>query len=696
MADPLTLIDYIAPLVGFLSIAFAGFIALQINKHEIGTEKMTEIYNAIRTGSKAYLYRQYKTISVIAIVLAIVLFLAFDNPRDGIPKVSFAFLVGAAFSLLAGYVGMDVATRANARTATAGKHGTQVPLDIAYRGGLVMGLFNVGLSLIAVSGLFYLYGQDISLIVGLGFGSSLAALFAQLGGGIFTKAADVGADLVGKVEAGIPEDDPRNPAVIADNVGDNVGDVAGRGADLFESITAENIAAMIVGVAIASVLDNPAFVILPLLACALGLIATVLGLPFVRSKNFTDPMIPMRNGMIVTTVLVIIGLYFLITQTVQSINLFYASLVGVFSSLMIFVITLYYTASQYRPVNTISEASESGPGVNIITGFSVALESTVLPILVIIFALGGGFYFGELFALEHAGKISPQLGGIYGTAVATMGMLAVAGVILSMDGFGPIVDNAGGMAEMSGSDKSLRDRIDLFDAAGNTTKALTKGYALSSAGLAALILFQAYLIDLTHLSTEIVTVESIIINLIDYKIIIALFIGGLLPYAFASFAIRAVGKTAFQVVAEVRRQFKEKPGILKGTESPDYGKAIDISTIAAQKEMIIPGLLPVVVPLIVGVVLGPFAVGAFLLSATVSGTLLAFLMNTGGAAWDNAKKNIETGKFGGKGSEAHKAAVVGDTLGDPFKDTAGPALHVLVKLINTISLTFIPLFLLFA
>jgi K(+)-stimulated pyrophosphate-energized sodium pump len=701
MADPLTLIDYIAPLVGFLSIAFAGGIALQINKHEIGTEKMTEIYNAIRTGSKAYLYRQYKTISIIAIVLAIVLFIAFDNPRDGIPKISFSFLVGAAFSLLAGYVGMDVATRANARTATAGKHGTQLPLDIAYRGGLVMGLFNVGLSLIAVSALFYLYGQEISLIVGLAFGSSLAALFAQLGGGIFTKAADVGADLVGKVEAGIPEDDPRNPAVIADNVGDNVGDVAGRGADLFESITAENIAAMIVGVAIASILDNSAFVILPLLACALGLIATVVGLPFVRSKNFTDPMIPMRNGMIVTTILVIIGLYFLITQTVQSINLFYASLVGVFSSLLIFVITLYYTASKYRPVNTISEASESGPGVNIITGFSVALESTVLPILVIIFALGGGFYFGELFALEHAGKISPQLGGIYGTAVATMGMLSVAGVILSMDGFGPIVDNAGGMAEMSGADKSLRDRIDLFDAAGNTTKALTKGYALSSAGLAALILFQAYLIDLTHLSQEfglieIVSVESIIINLIDYKIIIALFIGGLLPYAFASFAIRAVGKTAFEVVAEVRRQFKEKPGILKGTESPDYGKAIDISTIAAQKEMIIPGLLPVVVPLIVGVVLGPFAVGAFLLSATVSGTLLAFMMNTGGAAWDNAKKNIETGKFGGKGSDAHKAAVVGDTLGDPFKDTAGPALHVLVKLINTISLTFIPLFLMFA
>ena len=583
---------------------------------------------------------------------------------------------------------MDVATRANARTATAAKTGTEAPLNIAYRGGLVMGLFNVGLSLLAVSVLFYVYGQEIRLIIGLAFGASLAALFAQLGGGIFTKAADVGADLVGKLEAGIPEDDPRNPAVIADNVGDNVGDVAGRGADLFESITAENIAAMIVGVAIATAIGEPLFVILPLLACAIGLIATVIGLPFVRAKNFTDPLIPMRNGMIVTTILVIIGLYFLIMYTVQSLDLFYASLVGVFSSLMIVAITLYYTASKYRPVISISSASESGPGVNIITGFSVALESTILPILVIIFALAGGYYFGEQFALEHA-SISPQLGGIYGTAVATMGMLSLAGVILSMDGFGPIVDNAGGMAEMSGADKSLRDRIDIFDAAGNTTKALTKGYALSSAGLAALILFQAYLIDLGRY----IPVESI--NLIDINIIIALFIGGLLPFAFAAFAIRAVGKTAFKIVAEVRRQFKEKPGILKGTESPDYGKAIDISTISAQKEMIIPGLLPIIVPIIVGVVLGPYAVGAFLLSATVSGTLLAFMMNTGGAAWDNAKKNIETGLFGGKGSDAHKAAIVGDTLGDPFKDTAGPALHVLVKLINTMALTFIPLFVLF-
>ena len=692
MIQTLGIINYIAPVVGLLSIFFAAYMAFTINKYEIGDKKITEIYNAIRTGSKAYLYRQYKTISIISIIVAIILYVAFDYRREDvfprIPMISFSFLVGAAFSLLAGYVGMDVATRANARTATAAKTGTEAPLNIAYRGGLVMGLFNVGLSLLAVSVLFYVYGQEIRLIIGLAFGASLAALFAQLGGGIFTKAADVGADLVGKLEAGIPEDDPRNPAVIADNVGDNVGDVAGRGADLFESITAENIAAMIVGVAIATAIGEPLFVILPLLACAIGLIATVIGLPFVRAKNFTDPLIPMRNGMIVTTILVIIGLYFLIMYTVQSLDLFYASLVGVFSSLMIVAITLYYTASKYRPVISISSASESGPGVNIITGFSVALESTILPILVIIFALAGGYYFGEQFALEHA-SISPQLGGIYGTAVATMGMLSLAGVILSMDGFGPIVDNAGGMAEMSGADKSLRDRIDIFDAAGNTTKALTKGYALSSAGLAALILFQAYLIDLGRY----IPVESI--NLIDINIIIALFIGGLLPFAFAAFAIRAVGKTAFKIVAEVRRQFKEKPGILKGTESPDYGKAIDISTISAQKEMIIPGLLPIIVPVIVGVVLGPYAVGAFLLSATVSGTLLAFMMNTGGAAWDNAKKNIETGLFGGKGSDAHKAAIVGDTLGDPFKDTAGPALHVLVKLINTMALTFIPLFVLF-
>ena len=693
MVFGLSLLELLAPLTGIGSLLFAAYLYFWITKFEIGNEKMVEIYNAIRDGSKAYLNRQYRTISIISIIIAILLYFVFDwRLYSGTPYVSVAFTIGAAFSLAAGYIGMDVATRANARTTFASSKDLETPLKISYYGGLVMGLFNVGLSLIAVSGLFYIYGQRPELLVGLGFGASLAALFAQLGGGIFTKAADVGADLVGKVEAGIPEDDPRNPAVIADNVGDNVGDVAGRGADLFESMTAENIGAMIVGVTIAVALNNPLFVIFPLLARAVGIFATILGIPFVRSKNFTDPMIPMRNGMIVTTLLVVIGLYVLITQTIVNMNLYYASLVGVASSFLIFIITQYYTEYRYRPVKEISKSSESGPAVNIITGFSVGLESTALPLLLIVGALFGGYHFGSAFAVDTG--ISTTLGGIYGTAIATMGMLAVAGMILGMDGFGPIVDNAAGIAEMSGADKSIRDRMDAFDAAGNTTKALTKGYALVSAGLAAVLLFQAYLQEYSHITN--IPLESIAVDIVRIEVLLALFIGGLLPYIFSAFAIRAVGRAAYEVVAEVRRQFKEIPGIMENKAKPDYKKCVDISTKAAQREMIIPGLMPVVVPLVVGLIFGPIAVGAFLISATISGTLLAFMMNTGGGAWDNAKKYIETGAHGGKGSEAHKAAVVGDTVGDPFKDTAGPSLHVLVKLINTVSLTSILLFVMYS
>ncbi len=691
------LIDFIAPITGIIALAFAGYLALWINKFETGNERMTQIYEAIREGSRAYLRRQYKTILILSGILAVLLYVLFDfGPHQGVPLVSFAFIIGATFSLLAGYIGMDVATRANARTTYASLRGIELPLKIAYYGGLVMGLFNVGLSLLAVSGLFYLYGAEKpELIIGLAFGASLAALFAQLGGGIFTKAADVGADIVGKIEVGIPEDDPRNPAVIADNVGDNVGDVAGRGADLFESMTAENIGAMIIGVALFAALGNPAFVIFPLLARAVGIIGTILGVPFVRSKNFTDPMVPMRNGMIATTLIIVVGLFILVSSTILSINLYFASLVGVAASVAIFLITQYYTSYTHRPVKEIASSSTSGPGLNIITGFSVALESTALPVLVIVLALGGGYYFGTLFAAGEA-AVSVQLGGIYGTAVATMGMLAVAGMILGMDGFGPIVDNAAGIAEMSGADPAIRKQIDSFDAAGNTTKALTKGYALGSAGLAALLLFQAYLSDYSTQASLLGRSGSIVVDIVQPEILAALFIGGLLPYIFSALTIRAVGRTALKVVEEVRRQFREIPGLMEGKAAPDYSKTVDIITVAAQKEMILPGLLPVLVPIIIGLTLGPLAVGAFLISATVSGTLLAFMMNTGGAAWDNAKKLVETGQFGGKGSDAHKAAVVGDTVGDPFKDTAGPALHVLVKLINTIALTFVSIFVLFA
>lgn len=691
-AENLFLFELIAPITGIIALVFAIYLALEVNKYEIGTPKMKEIYTAIREASKAYLKRQYKTIGIVSAILSVVLYLAFDlQGHNGSPLVAFSFLIGATFSLAAGYVGMDVATRANSRTAYAALNSLEVPLKISYYGGLVMGLFNVGLSLLAVTALFYLYG-DVELIVGLGFGASLSALFAQLGGGIFTKAADVGADIVGKVEAGIPEDDPRNPAVIADNVGDNVGDVAGRGADLFESMTAENIGAMLVGVALFTVTDNFFFVIFPLLARSLGIIGTIVGLPFVRAKNWTDPMVPMRNGMIATTIIIVAGMYFLIDYTILSLNLYFAAIVGIVASLLIFLVTEYYTSHKYRPVKEIAESSTTGSAVNIISGYSVSLESTALPVIIIVGALMGGYYFGGLFSSEIVG-ISYEMGGIYGTAVATMGMLSVAGMILGMDGFGPIVDNAAGIAEMSGSPVELRKTIDSFDAAGNTTKALTKGYALGSAGLAALLLFQAYLAEYAK---EIgVDASSIVVDLVKPEVLAAIFIGGLLPFIFSAFAIRAVGKAAFKVVEEVRRQFREIPGIMEGKAKPDYAKCVDISTIAAQREMIVPALLPVITPLIIGFLLGPIAVGAFLISATVTGTLLAFMMNTGGAAWDNAKKYIETGQFGGKGSEAHKASVVGDTVGDPLKDCAGPSLHVLVKLINTVSLTFVMMFVLY-
>ncbi len=683
-------LEFLPFIAGVIALAFATYLALRVSRFEAGTPEMLKIYDAIREGARAYLFRQFRTISLIAIILAAILYVAFDyTGHAGRPLTAVSFLIGAAFSLVAGYVGMDVATRANARTTYGARLGISTPLHIAFSGGLVMGLFNVGLSLLAVTGLYTLYG-DPELIVGLGFGASLAALFAQLGGGIYTKAADVGADLVGKVEAGIPEDDPRNPAVIADNVGDNVGDVAGRGADLFESMTAENIGAMIIGASLFAVTKNFYFVIFPLLARSVGIITTILGVPFVRARGFTDPMIPLRNGMIATTAFTVVGLYFLTVNTLRSFNLYYAALSGVLASILIFLITEYYTSRKYRPVKEIAQSSKSGPAINIITGFSVALEATALPVIVIVVVFLAGYFFGTGFAREAG--VDAHLGGVYGTAIATMGMLSVAGLILGLDGFGPIVDNAAGIAEMSGADPQIRDQIDRFDAAGNTTKALTKGYALGSAGLAALLLFQAYLnVVNRHQQSSFLGVD-----ITDPRVIAGLFIGGLLPFIFSAFAIRAVGRAAFKVVEEVRRQFREIPGLMQGNAKPDYTRCVDISTRAAQREMILPGILPVIVPIALGFLLGPRSVGAFLISATISGTLLAYLMNTGGAAWDNAKKFIEAGSFGGKGSDAHKAAVTGDTFGDPLKDCAGPSLHVLVKLINTVSLTFAILFVLYA
>ena len=677
--DSDTIILEIAYFAGILSLAVAVILSLWISKQTVENKKMAEIAKAIRVGSTAYLKRQYKTISIISIILTILLYLVFDL------KTAFAFLLGAIFSLLAGYVGMDVATKANARTAYAAKFGMEKPLKISFYGGLVMGLFNVGLSLLGVTSLFLLYGNNPSLIVGFGFGASLSALFAQLGGGIFTKAADVGADIVGKVDAGIPEDDPRNAAVIADNVGDNVGDVAGRGADLFESMTGENIAAMIIGFSLYAVTQNYFFEIFPLLARSVGIFSSILGIPFVKSKGRRDPMIGFRNGIIATCIFSMIGFYILIHYTILSNDLFFAAVVGLVASLIIVLITEYYTSKSHKPVQEIAEASKTGHATNIIRGYAISLESTGMPVVVISVAILLSYYLGTLFAASTTG-ITSYMGGIYGIAVATMGMLSIAGMILGMDGFGPIVDNAGGIAEMSKADEKVRKITDIFDAAGNTTKALTKGYAMASAGLAALLLFSAYL-DVTHITS---------VNIVSPQIMIGLFIGILLPFVFASFAIRAVGKAAFKIVEEVRRQFREIKGIMTGKGQPDYSRAIDIATVAAQREMIVPGLLPVVVPLIIGFTLGAESVGAFLIGVTLSGFILAMQMNTGGAAWDNAKKYIEEGHMGGKGSEAHKAAVTGDTFGDPLKDTAGPALHVLVKLANTVCLVFGSLFILHA
>lgn len=667
----------LAPIfAGLVALGVAAYMSWYINRQPTGTDKMREIYAAIRAGSKAYLKRQYTTISIIAAILAVVFYFAFDFKK--LPYTAAAFLLGAICSLVAGYLSMEVATRANVRTSAAAEKGVAQALKISFYGGLVMGLANVALSLIGVTSLYWLYG-DPNMIIGFGFGASLSALFAQLGGGIYTKAADVGADLVGKIEAGIPEDDPRNPAVIADNVGDNVGDVAGRGADLFESCTGENIGAMIVGIALYVVTQNIYFLLFPLLARAVGIFATILGVPFVRGKEGVDPMITLRNGIIATVIFCTIGFYWLTMYAFNSLELFLAGLSGIVASLLIVLTTEYYTSRRYGPVQEIATASKTGPGTNLITGLAVGLENTALPVVIICGAIAASFYLGGLFG-EAIPGVGYFMGGVYGTAVATMGMLSIAGMILGLDGFGPIVDNAAGIVEMSGGSKKIREKIDAFDAAGNTTKALTKGYAMASAGMAALLLFRAYL--------EVAEVD--VVDIVEPHILIAAFLGAMIPFLFAAFAIRAVGRTAFKMVEEVRRQFKAIPGIMEGTAKPDYGRCVDISTAAAQKEMIVPGLLPIITPIIVGFVLGPAAAGAFLMVATISGFIVAMWMNNGGAAWDNAKKMIEAS--GLKGTDQHKAAVVGDTVGDPLKDTAGPSIHVLVKLLGTLSITFGMLF----
>jgi K(+)-stimulated pyrophosphate-energized sodium pump len=682
-------------LVSVVALIFAGYLAKYVLQQGTGTVEMQQIAAAIREGAEAFLKRQYRTIGLMTLGLAVLMFIVYGFLKDWDTsvKMTFAFVLGAVCSALAGYIGMYISIRANVRTAHAARTSIGQALVIALRGGAVSGVTVVALSLLGVGGLYYLYGgmsdpQKVPfLIVGYGFGASFVALFAQLGGGIYTKAADVGADLVGKVEAGIPEDDPRNPAVVADLVGDNVGDCAGRGADLFESTAAENIGAMILGVAL-----FPTFgiqgIMFPLVARALGLIASIIGIMTVRGAEDEDPMASLNRGYYVATGLATVGFLLATWQMLGDywFWFFLAGLTGIITSLLFVYITEYYTESRYRPVRSIAESSQTGPATTIITGFAVGLECTALPTLIISMALGFSYYCGIWSGVTDAQ--GHPIGGLYGTALATMGMLATCGYILAMDTFGPITDNAGGIIEMSQSDEEVRKKTDRLDAVGNTTKALTKGYAIGSAALAAFLLFSAYMDEVTNLTGHVFAV----VNLAKIHVFIGGLLGAMLVFLFSALAIRAVGRAAYYVINEVRRQFQENAGIMLGEMKPDYARCVDIVTAGALREMVMPGLLAVGMPIAVGLILRAEAVAALLMVGTITGILLATLMNNGGGAWDNAKKYIESGVYGGKGSETHKAAVVGDTVGDPFKDTAGPSLHVLIKLLSTITLVMAPLF----
>src|SRR5713226_1781907 len=695
--------------VSLLSLVVAGLLARQVLRADTGTPAMREISDAIREGAEAFLRRQYKTIYAISAVVAVIIFLLyFASDRALAWKTTVAFLTGAACSGFAGFMGMFVSIRANIRTASAARTSLNKALQMALRGGAVTGLVVVALSLLGVGFLFLFFGgldhpETVPYqLVGFGFGASLVALFAQLGGGIYTKAADVGADLVGKVEAGIPEDDPRNPAVIADLVGDNVGDCAGRGADLFESTAAENIGAMVLGVVL-----FPWFgvlgVIFPLVARGFGVLASIVGVYVVRARENETPMGALNRGYLVTTVLAAILFGFAawamlepaavdVNSAVPGVQLpssetwfFYwlCGIAGMVTAFLYVWITQYYTEARYRPVKEIARASETGPATNIIAGFSVGLEATWLPVIVVASALLISYWLGQLTGIPG--------GGLFGTAIATMGMLSTAAYILAMDTFGPIVDNGAGIIEMSGMSEDARRNMDKLDAAGNTTKALTKGYAVGSAGLAAFLLFNAFLKEAHVTSVDLAHPETFAGG----------FIGAALVFLFTAYAIRAVGRAAWAIIKDVRDQFRENPGIMTGASKPDYGRTVDSCPRSALKEMIVPGLLAVATPVAVGLffrfvritpgLLAGEPLGGTLMVGTIAGVLMALVLNTGGGAWDNAKKFIEAGNLGGKGSPTHKAAVVGDTVGDPFKDTAGPSLHILVKLLSTITLVIAPL-----
>ncbi len=675
-----TALVILALVTGVVSIITAVIFLLVVLKESMGTARMKELSDAIFEGAMAFMNRQYKTL--LPIVLVITAGLLFVDPdlfgtEDGvvIPRTALAvsFFVGAIFSAIAGYIGMFSATKSNARTTNAAISSLGRALTIAFRGGAVMGLSVVGLSLVGVAGLYLIYGSA-SVINSFAFGASAVALFARIGGGIYTKAADVGADLVGKVEAGIPEDDPRNPAVIADNVGDNVGDTAGMGADLFESYAATTIAAMIIGNAVLGIEG----VLFPLLVGAVGVVAAIISTFFVRLNNDEgNPQMALNFGLWGTNILTAIGAYFVALRLFPDVALgiWVALVFGFLTNVAIGYITEVYTSYQYKSVKEIAEASITGAATNIIKGLAVGLKSTFAPMIVIVIAIGGSFLVAENFAGVGL--------GIYGIAMAAMGMLSTAGMVVAIDSFGPVADNAGGIAEMANLGPEVRQNTDKLDAVGNTTAAVAKGFAIGSAALTAMALFTAY--------ASSAGLADVGINLLDPKVIVGLFIGASIPFLVASRAMDAVGRAAAKMIEEVRRQFREIPGIMEGTGKPDYARCVDISTRAAIKEMIVPGLIAIGTPIIVGFTLGPVALGATLAGATAAGVLLAIFMSNAGGAWDNAKKYIETGVHGGKGTEAHEAAVIGDTVGDPFKDTAGPAMNPLIKVMGTISLIIAPI-----
>jgi K(+)-stimulated pyrophosphate-energized sodium pump len=706
-------IFWVVPFAALVTVIFAAMLARNVLRSPAGTPKMKEIGDMIFEGAWAFLKRQYSTIGILSLVVAVVIgvLVALLGGQKGIEgmtpfgigwRTAVAFLVGALCSGVSGFVGMYIAVKSNVRCAAGAQKNLTTAVSIALRGGAVSGFLITALSLIGVTAIFFAFGGATQpaiaphLIVGFGFGASFVALFAQLGGGIYTKAADMGADLVGKVEAGIPEDDPRNAAVIADLVGDNVGDCAGRGADLFESTAAENIGAMILGIVAYMATHNIAWILFPLVVRAFGLFASMIGISIVRAKENENAMNALNRGYFIAIALSIIGMAVTIYFMLGNWWLFGAGVVGILTSVAIIYVTQYYTESRYKPVKEIAEASKTGPATNIVIGMSVGYETTLATAVIIGVALLVSYWMGSLSGVPGAGA--------FGTAVATMGMLMTCPYVLSMDTFGPITDNANGINEMAGAGKDVRKITDRLDAVGNTTKALTKGYAMVSAGLAAFLLFQAYLDRVSFLKFG-VEGQYTVVDIAKIEVFVGALLAVMLVYLFSSWAIKAVGKTAAKIIQEVRRQFKADPGIMKGTSRPDYAAAVDITARAALREMIAPGLLPVLAPVVVGLIFkwlgfdAAMVVAALLMIGTIAGIMLASYMNNGGGAWDNAKKMIEDGQLKdekgqviGKGSFTHAAAVVGDTVGDPLKDTAGPSLHVLVKLLATITLVMCPLF----